>query len=170
MIQYVLACKKGKLHPQVGVVLWRWHEGGGPWLKDLLLTNHCWSRSSRVAGPGVKRRWLSNELQTPSIVAVVFEALQLWQRRLELVFGKTLDFGAGYYGCHTTDITTLAVDIENDDLFIYFCCIRAWSIGTRSSSLSPLTPSLYACLQHCGVIPSGAYQPPLGNRLQVLNL
>lgn len=31
-------------------------------------------------------------------------------------------------------------------------------------------PSLYASMQNCGVIPSGAYQPPLGNRLQVLNL
>ena len=37
-----------------------------------------------------------------------------------------------------------------------------------SPSLSP--PSLCACLQDCGVISSGAYQPPLGNCLQVLNL
>lgn len=42
-----------------------------------------------MAGPGVKRRWLSNELQAPSIVAVVFEALQLWQRHLELMFDKS---------------------------------------------------------------------------------
>lgn len=88
-----------------------------------------------------------------------------------LVFNKILDFGAGYYGCHTTDATTLAVNIENLMIYLFvLCCIKAWSIGTLSSSLSPLTPSLYACLQHCGVIPSGAYQPPLGNRLQVLNL
>jgi len=31
-------------------------------------------------------------------------------------------------------------------------------------------PSLYACLQDCGVISSGAYQPPLGNCLQMLDL
>lgn len=32
------------------------------------------------------------------------------------------------------------------------------------------TLSLHACLQDCGVISSGAYQPPLGNCLQVLDL
>lgn len=72
-----------------------------------------------MAGPGVKRHWLSNELQTPSIVAVVFEALQLWQRHLELVFDKILDFGGGCYGCHTTDATTLAVNIENLMIYLF---------------------------------------------------
>lgn len=37
-----------------------------------------------------------------------------------------------------------------------------------SHSLSP--PSFYASLQDCGVISSGAYQPSLGNCLQVLSL
>lgn len=72
-----------------------------------------------MAGPGVKRPWLSNELQMPSIVAVVFEALQLWQHRLEHVLDKILDFGAGYYGCPTTDVTTLAVNIENLMIYLF---------------------------------------------------
>lgn len=51
----------------------------------------------------------------------------------------------------------------------YGLILKHWLL-IFSSSLSPLLPSLYACLQHCGVIPGGAYQPPLGNRFQVLNL
>lgn len=60
-------------------------------------------------------------------------------------------------------------------MYFYFCLIslrRAclfqhvdWPFH-RSLSL----PSLSACLQDRGVISSGAYQPPLGNCLQVLNL
>lgn len=166
MIQYVLVCKKGKLRPQVGVVLWCWHEGRGTWLKDLLLTNHrLWSRSSGVTGPGVKRRRLSNELQTPSIVAVVFEALQLWQRHLELAFDKILDFGAGYYGCYTTDATTLAVDVKNLMIYLFLLhkSLEHWytlQLALTPNTLSLCLPAaLWSYSQRCLSTPTGESSP-----------
>lgn len=152
VIHFVLVCIDVKLHPQVGFVLWRWCEGCGAWLKDLFLTNHlCWGHSSRLASKDAG--WLMSYRRLPLLLLCL----------------RLYSCGNCVWSSCLIKSQILGVIMVTTPYGYYGFIVKHWLL-IFSSSLSPLLPSLYACLQHCGVIPGGAYQPPLGNRFQVLNL
>lgn len=122
-----------------------------------------WSRSSRVAGPGVKTRWLSNELQMSLTIAVVFEieALQLWQIHLESPFNKIPDMWVAMvttpYGYDMINAEVL-VNIGNMWKSLERSCIFQLSLPHNTVSLC-LPAASWSYSQRCLSTPTGESSP-----------
>lgn len=116
-----------------------------------------------MAGPGVKTRWLSNELQVSLTIAVVFkmDALQLWRMHLESPFNKIPDLWVAMvttpYGYDMINAKVL-VNIVKMWKSLELSCIFQLSLTRNTLSLC-LPAASWSYSQRCLSTPTGESSP-----------